>query len=55
MNLPPCGDSEPRPSNSKASIVSFTSAEFFWILEGDNVVKSQIAFYGIQEANGLSF
>ena len=49
----PCGDCESRPSNSKPSIVSFASAEFFWILEGDNVVKSQIAFYGIQEANGF--
>ena len=33
MNLPyPVVISEPRPSNSKPSIVSFTSAEFFWIL-----------------------
>ena len=28
----PCGDCESRPSNSKPSMVSFTSAEFFWIL-----------------------
>ena len=53
MNLSYLCDSEPRPSNSKPSIVSFTPAEFFWILEVDNVVKSQIAFYGIQEANGF--
>ena len=26
--------SEPRSSNSKPSIVSFTSAEFFWIIQG---------------------
>ena len=50
----PCGDSESRSSQSKSSIVSFTSAEFSGYSKVDNVVKAQISFYGIQEANAAS-
>ena len=46
----PCGDRESRSRHSKSSIVSFTSAEFFWIFQGGEI---SVAFYGIQEANGF--
>ena len=47
------GASESRSSHSKSSIVSFTSAVFSGYSRFDNVVKAQISFYGIQEANGF--
>ena len=47
----PVGDCESRSSHSKSQIVSFATVELFSRV--DNVVKSQMAFYGIQEANGF--